>query len=378
MGAKIGINAVRARSGGAKSHLVGLLNNVDPSKFGFDEVHIWGNAELLLALPNYQWLFKHHPTCRGNSIIWELVWERMEFPRLLRNANISLLFNVDAGSICSFQPAVTASRDMLSYEAGEMMRFGLSWQRLRLLILKFVQNLSLKKAKGVIFLTEYAAKVIQKSCGTLPRTAYVPHGVSDDFKKVCLRPFPERPRQISILYVSNVALYKHQLKVVEGVARLRERGYSLKLILVGGGETAELKRFKQSLAKWDPQSEFVELHPFVDHKKIPTYLAQADVFVFASSCENMPNTLLEAMAAGLPIACSDRGPMPELLKDGGLYFDPEKAETICSTLEQLICNSSQREELARRAKKLSNAYSWERCARETFSFLSETLTTKAL
>ena len=35
----------------------------------------------------------------------------------------------------------------------------------------------------------------------------------------------------------------------------------------------------------------------------------------------MPNTLVEAMASGLPIACSDRGPMPEVLGDGGVLFD---------------------------------------------------------
>jgi len=378
MVAKIGINAVRARSGGARSHLVGLMKNVDPQKYGIGEVHIWGNAELLLALPNYQWLFKHRPTICDSSLFRQLLWELIQLPRLLRKANISLLFNVDAGSICPFQPAVTASRDMLSYEPGEMERFGLSWQRLRLLILKFVQNQSLQKADGVIFLTQYAAKVIQKSCGALSRMAFVPHGVSDDFKKVCPRPFPERPRQIKALYVSNITPYKHQTKVVEAVARLRNRGYSLKLLLVGGGETAALKGLKQSLAKWDPKSEFVKLHPFVDHEKIPTYLAQSDLFVFASSCENMPNTLLEAMAAGLPIACSDRGPMPEVLQDGGLYFDPEKAETICATLEKLICNPFQREILARRAKKLSAEYSWERCAERTFSFLSATIKTKTL
>ena len=57
-------------------------------------------------------------------------------------------------------------------------------------------------------------------------------------------------------------------------------------------------------------------------------LKRAHLFVFASSCENMPNTLVEAMASGLPIACSDRGPMPEILRDGGTYFDPENEVTI--------------------------------------------------
>ena len=46
--------------------------------------------------------------------------------------------------------------------------------------------------------------------------------------------------------------------------------------------------------------------------------------IFASSCESSSCVLIENMASGLPIACSNRGPMPEVLKDGGVYFDPEK------------------------------------------------------
>lgn len=366
----IGINAVRGRSGGARSHLVGLLNNIQPGNYGIKKVHIWGNFELLARLPKFKWLYVHNPKCSNSSLASQLIWEWLELPRLLKEARVTLLFNIDAGSVCPFTPAVTASRDLLSYEPGEMTRFGISLKFLRLLILKYVQNRSLKKANGVIFLTYYAGRIIQKSCGPLSKVAYIPHGVRDEFKKVRLRPFPNKQRQIRILYISNVAPYKHQWNVVEGVAQLRKMGFKFKLLLVGGGEEAALAKLKESVAKWDPKGEMVEMHPFVEHEKIPAYLAQADLFVFASSCENMPNTLLEAMAAGLPIACSDRGPMPEVLKNGGIYFNPENPDTISAALAILIEDSNQRETLAKRARELASEYSWERCAASTFSFLS--------
>jgi len=370
---KIGINAVRARSGGAHSHIVGLLQAVEPAQFRINEVHIWGNSDLLAKLPRLSWIHRHCPVCSQRSILKQLAWEKFEFPRILNELHISLLFNVDAGSLCLFKPAVTASRDMLSYEPGEMSRFGFSSQRIRLLILKYVQNRALRNADGVIFLTKYAGKVIQESCGLLPNVAYIPHGVGEEFKKVRPRIFPAGKKRIQILYVSNVAPYKHQWNVVEGVARLREKGFALKLFLVGGGGGVAMVKLEQSLSRWDPKGECVELHPFADHQKIPAYLARADLFVFASSCENMPNTLLEAMAAGLPIACSDRGPMPEILKNGGIYFDPENPNTISAALETLIRDTSQRQTLAAQAKKLASEYSWERCAENTFAFLSQTL-----
>jgi len=64
--------------------------------------------------------------------------------------------------------------------------------------------------------------------------------------------------------------------------------------------------------------------------------------------------------------------MPEVLQNGGLYFDPEKTTTTCAILETLIADSYLRKTLARQAKQLANKYFWERCGKETFSFLAKT------
>ena len=85
----------------------------------------------------------------------------------------------------------------------------------------------------------------------------------------------------------------------------------------------------------------------------------------------MPNTLVEAMAVGLPIACSNRGPMPEVLGDGGIYFDPEDADSIGVAVEKIITNEDLRLAIARRAKVLAEQYSWSRCAAETWDFLRD-------
>ena len=83
----------------------------------------------------------------------------------------------------------------------------------------------------------------------------------------------------------------------------------------------------------------------------------------------MPNILIEAMASGLPIACSDCGPMPEVLGANGVYFDPEKPDQIAKSLQILIENRSLREASAWEAYTKAQSYSWDKCARETFSFI---------
>ncbi len=370
----LGINASRARSGGAIAHLVGILQEADPSDFGIGKVHIWSYGKLLAALPERPWLVKHAPPELNASLWRQMWWERFSLPGELKRSGCSILLNVDAGSICRFKPAVTMSRDMLSYEPGEIERYGFGKARMRLIALRYLQNASLRAADGALFLTRYAGDIIQQSCGKLANVAYVPHGIGDPFQTIDRsRPWPKNGAQpIRCLYISNALPYKHQWHVVDAVARLRKRGFNLQLTLVGGGDGAAQARLEKQIAESDPMHEFVSQHEFVPQDRLPDFLAQADLFIFASSCENMPNTLLEAMASGIPIACSNRGPMPEVLEDGGVYFDPEHPGSIAAAVENLISSSGKRSRLAIRAKELSRKYSWSRCARETFSFISET------
>jgi len=242
--------------------------------------------------------------------------------------------------------------------------------------LRLVQNRSLRRSNGVIFLTRYAANVIQESCGPLDQVSFIPHGVGNNFSSIKskVHSFRHHREPMRLLYVSNADLYKHQWKVIEAVEILRGRGLNVTLTLVGGGSGLPRRMLLEQKKRSDPLGEFIFQKEFVPHSELPSLLAQADIFIFASSCENMPNTLIEAMAAGLPIACSDRGPMPEVLEDAGVYFDPEVATSIAQAVGVLIENTELRKKLSIRSKILSSHYSWERCARETWAFLSETLT----
>jgi glycosyltransferase involved in cell wall biosynthesis len=375
----LGINASRARSGGAKAHLIGILTEGRPSDFGFTQVHVWGYRELLDALPDCSWLIKHCPRSTEKSILHQLWWEQLCLPSELTGNKCDILFNVDAGTVCRFKPNVTMSRDMLSYESGEINRYGFSRARLRLLVLRWVQNASLRRADGAIFLTRYAGEVIQNYCGIRKNVALIPHGIGEAFRNVDKKqrwPY-HGEREIECLYVSNAAPYKHQWHVVRAIELLRNRGYAIRLTLIGGGEGPAQARLAAQMDASDPSREFVTQLPFIAQKDLPKYFSGADLFIFASSCENMPNTLLEAMAAGLPIACSDRGPMPEVLENAGVYFNPEDPCSIFEAVREIVENQSLRLEISRLALERSRLFSWSRCAKETWRYLANTCSAHA-
>jgi glycosyltransferase involved in cell wall biosynthesis len=78
------------------------------------------------------------------------------------------------------------------------------------------------------------------------------------------------------------------------------------------------------------------------------------------------------MAFGLPICSSKRGPMPEILRDGGLYFDPENPESIAASIRTIVDSLELRKVLSQRSKAYSEEFSWKRTSELTFSFLVET------
>ena len=373
-GIVVGIDASRIRSGGGKAHLIGLLNYGDPNKYNIRQVHIWASQTLNNSINDYPWLIKHSPQQLDMSLSIQLLWQRNSLIKELKNTRCNILFAADASTLCRFRPMVVLSQDMLSYEPGIMSLYGYSKARIRLLAILLLQNRAFKYADGVIFLTKYAAKTIQKSCGYLRRIAYIPHGIGEDFKlKNVSNIWPEGiERPIQCLYVSNTALYKYQWIVVQAITKLKNNGYNITLKLVGGGTGKAQQLLDHQISISDPDHTFIKQSDFVAQSEISTLLASADIFVFASACENMPVTLLEAMAVGLPIACANRGPMQEVLADAGVYFDPEDAESIADAVEQIINDPNLRVRIAQKAKILSDQYSWSRCANETWAFIADT------
>lgn len=370
---KVAVDASRTMSGGGKAHILGLVTEGDPVKYGISEVHIWSKKALIDILPNKPWLIKHSHPLLEKSLIHQILWQFLHLPKQIKAKGCDILLSTDAGTVTVCPPSIVMSRDMLSFEKSEIARYKLGYNWLRLFLLRYVQIRSLKKATAALFLTKYAANTIQSWTGAIKKYRIIPHGIGKHFRENIHRVnWPSKnERAIRCLYISNTAMYKHQWQVAEAVAKLRKEGYDLEILFVGGGQGVSQKLLTTTLDKLDPRRDFCKQLPFVPNKKLPELISNADIYIFASSCENMPNTLLEGMARKIPIASSNLGPMPEVLEDGGVYFNPEDYESIASAIKNLIDDEKLRRFVAQRAKDISMKYSWARCANETFSYLVE-------
>ena len=371
----VGIDASRSRSGGAIVHLVNILSNVDPLQHEISEVHVWAYKSLLDSLVNEPWLFKHFVPELEGSLFQQLKWQSITLSNELKITGCDVLFASDASTLCRFKPLVVFSQDLLSYEKGVMRLFGIGRKRMRLLSILLLQNLAFRRANGVIFLTQYAGKLIQESCGKLKNTTYIPHGIEEEFKEnKTLCNWPDNLNEpIRSIYVSPIMAFKHQSEVVDAISILRSRGNNITLSLVGSGEPNELRLLNIKVKEVDPKGDFIYQAGLIPHADLSNELANSNLFIFASSCEAFGISLLEAMAIGIPIASSSRSSLKETLKEGGVYFEPDNSESIANAIEKIIVDPELRNFISHRAKALSNDYSWEKCANETFDFIIKTI-----
>lgn len=370
---RIGIDGSNLRQGGGVTHLVQLLAAADPASAGISQVTVWGSRRLLGELPARPWLRLAYEQTLDGAALARFRWQQGRLGHLAAS-QVDLLFVPGGTYLGRFRPMATIFRNMLPFDSAERAGYGLSRMRLKLELLRRAQGATMARATGVIFLTEHArTMVLQAGVAIRGSQAVIPHGLDPRFfapPQGAAQHFPNPDRPFRWLYVSAIHSYKHPWNVAEAVTALDRLGYPVRLAIVGPPYPPAMARLRATLDRIDPVGRLVSVIPGCSHASLPAVYGGADGFVFASTCENLPNSLLEAMAAGLPIVCSNREPMPTILGDGGQYCDPTAPATIAAAMRQVMLDGALRTRLSRVARTRAQAYDWRSCARRTFAFLA--------
>jgi glycosyltransferase involved in cell wall biosynthesis len=367
----LGIDASNIRAGGGVTHLINILTSIgtDTRKYDFSRVIVWGGKDTLEKLPEREWLDLRTINKLNNSRFQRVLWLFFGLSAKARAANCDVLLIPGGLYFGNFRPYIAICQTLLPFEYNEVARYGFSARTLRLIALRFGQSKTFSNSNANIFLSHYAEELVSKIKGVknIPRKI-IHHGAKVSFMGKIKKQNIESDK-IQLLYVSTIDLYKHQWNVIAAVAKLRKEGINAHLTLIGGSYKKALDKINSIITIVDPEREFIKYEGIVDYREVFSYYVQADIFVFASTCENLPVILLEAMSEELPIACSNKRPMLDILKDGGLYFDSESISSITRCLRYLIDNPDLQKILAARANKYSQLYSWDICVVETLSLI---------
>jgi glycosyltransferase involved in cell wall biosynthesis len=368
---KIVINAYSARMGGGQTYLINLLSHI-PERKNF-EVLVFAPPSLKLPVhPQIKRIYSSWPT---TNPLLRALWERFLLPIFLRRERADILF-CPGGVIATPVPpgckTVTMFRNMIPFDAPLVESMPWGFQRIRNLILKRAMLQSMSRASLTIFISDHARGVIEKLI-RIPNPITIPHGISNVFRSFgsALQRPSKAPAEEYILYVSRFDVYKHHREIIEAFAALDEKlTRDLRLVFLGEMDMPEIEPVRNLVKKLDLAKKVLMLGA-VPYENLPAWYQHARLIIFASSCENCPNILLESMASGRPVVSSNVMPMPEFGGENLIYFSPFNPLDISMALSKVLSDSVTETKLAEAALLQSLKYDWKQASNKTWEKIME-------
>jgi len=262
-----------------------------------------------------------------------------------------------------FAPSpVIMLRNALSV-VGSERRF---WKRIYWIGLALMTLISLISSRHAIAVSEYSRKALTFGFRRTAqrKVSVVHHGVDETYS-----PPHERTRNSYLLAVSDIYVQKNYHTLVHALAIVRKRCPDLRLKFAGRRIDEEyFKEVTESIQFCGLENEVEYLGP-LSRESLRQHYRKCAVFVFPSTVETFGHPLVEAMASGAPIACSNQTAMPEILGDAGLYFDPLNPSDMADAIVRIIMEPGLAETLSERGIIQAKRFSWRRSAQLTANIL---------
>jgi len=155
---------------------------------------------------------------------------------------------------------------------------------------------------------------------------------------------------VNILFLSWLNAQKGIFDLIDAAKGILEKHKNVRFWICGEGVSSESARVKVTEYGLDDYFDFKGWTVGEDKMKV---LAEADMYVLPSYFEGFPNSLMEAMAAGLPVVATTVGSIPELVSssENGLLYEAGDVKALQTALEILIVQPEMRKSLAQKAQK---------------------------
>jgi glycosyltransferase involved in cell wall biosynthesis len=188
-----------------------------------------------------------------------------------------------------------------------------------------------------------------------PNPILIPNGISIDafspdreVRQRVRRELEVEPQTLVFVHVGRFAAVKNHEMLVAAFAQLvGQQPLPTELWLVGAGELRETIQHQVRALGIESRVRFLGVR-----SDIPDLLRAADVFVFPSRWEGNPLSVMEAMAAGLPVIATAVGGVPELVEDGasGILVPNEDLHGLVAAMQRMAQNPDLREQMGRAAR----------------------------
>jgi glycosyltransferase involved in cell wall biosynthesis len=228
-----------------------------------------------------------------------------------------------------------------------------------------------RRATHIIAISEQTRRDVMSAYGVPAEKISVIYEAADP------RFRPEAPQAITaararyrlperyLLCVGTIEPRKNLTRLLTAFESLHAEGLTDALVLAGrrGWLTGEF----DAALEGSPSKQAVIFPGFVADEDLPAVYAGAQALTMPSLYEGFGLPVLEAMACGTPVACSNSSSLPEIAGDAALFFDPTQAEDIAAALRRIVRDPELRNALRDAGLRQAGRFSWERAALETLA-----------
>ncbi|MDQ6664671.1 MAG: glycosyltransferase family 4 protein [Acidobacteriota bacterium] len=291
-----------------------------------------------------------------------ILWEQTFLPIAAARHGIDVLFNPGFTSpvVCPC-PTVTVFHDLQHKRHPEHFRwFELPFWRMLLFA-------AVRRSTKLIAVSE-ATKSDLMRYYNVPSGHVRVIGHSADPKMFGLAKL-DRAQPPYLLAVSTLHPHKNLDRLLRAFAEFRLLRPDFRLVVAGlrGFDTRHLESLRTSLGLDDA----VRFTGWIPREELYSLFAHARAFIYPSTFEGFGMPVIEALAAGLPTACSNIEPLATLAGDAALLFDPNSVPPIRDGITRIASDDSLRRRLAAAGPLRAAAYTWENAARFTLETLRE-------
>jgi len=175
-----------------------------------------------------------------------------------------------------------------------------------------------------------------------------------------------------ILYIGINKPHKNLKALIGAWARVRDSQFATHNwhLVIAGVWDSRYPKPRRRVEELGLENAVRFLGPVLE-KDLPGLYAGAILFVFPSLYEGFGLPVLEAMACGVPVACSNTSSLPEVVGDAVFFFDPTKVDAIAEIIHRGLADLGLRADLRERGLRRAARFSWARTARQTLEVYRE-------
>jgi glycosyltransferase involved in cell wall biosynthesis len=282
-----------------------------------------------------------------------LLWEQTALPVASARLHLDVLFNpgftAPAVAPC---PCVTVFHDLQHKRHPEYFRwFDLPFWNLLLWA-------SARSSAALISVSEATRADLRRYYGT--DSAVVHHGVAADLFEIACRRQPDR----FLLCVSTLHPHKNIDGLVRAFGEFRQRHSEFRLV-VAGMRGFHAKEIERAISESNVAGS-VEITGWLSRDALRDLYGRAWAVICPSRFEGFGMPALEAMAAAVPLACSDIAPFREVAGDAALFFP---ADDIGPALERICFDQEARARLVETGRERARKFTWHQAAEQTIAVL---------